>query len=136
MHAPKALALVILAGSIFTWPLIAADSPPRLREPFRTPYTGDDAKGSHVLALWTFDDDEPLGDASSGGHQLALQGAELDRQGKFGGALLSKPGWPVADRPHSARAARAPGSRPPMHSRSNSGSRPPNNSTPSTRRPF
>ena len=71
MHAPKALALVILAGSIFTWPLIAADSPPRLREPFahRTRAT---TPGS-VLALWTFDDDEPLGDASSGGH-LALQG--------------------------------------------------------------
>ncbi len=113
MHAPKSLALVILAGSIFTWPLVAADSSMRLREPFRAAYAGDDAGGKHVLALWTFDGDEPLRDASAGGHKLALQGAELHPEGKFGGALLSKPGWPVADRPHCARAARTPGLSPP-----------------------
>lgn len=113
MRAPKALILLILAGSIFTWPLVAADSSTRLREPFRAAYAGDDAGGKHVLALWTFDGDEPLRDASAGGHKLALQGAELHPEGKFGGALLSKPGWPVADRPHCARAARAPGLSPP-----------------------
>ena len=63
-------------------------------------YAGDDAGGKHVLAACGRSTATSRSAASAGGHKLALQGAELHPEGKFGGALLSKPGWPVADRPH------------------------------------
>ncbi|MHB8902093.1 MAG: LamG-like jellyroll fold domain-containing protein [Thermoguttaceae bacterium] len=91
----------------------AAETPARLREPWKQPYQGQDATGKHVVALWTFDGQEPLKDASGNGLDLQLQGAELQPQGKFGGALLSRPGWPVADDPHCARCPDAPGLSPP-----------------------
>jgi hypothetical protein len=65
------------------------------------------------MGLWAFDGDDVLRDASGNGHDLALQGAEFREQGKFGGALLSKPGWPVNDEAHCARADDAPGLSPP-----------------------
>ncbi len=91
----------------------ADESTGRLREPWNRAYTGADASGKHVMGLWTFDGAEPLKDASAGGHDLSLQGAELDEHGRFGGALRSAPGWPVADKVHAARCGSAPGLSPP-----------------------
>lgn len=107
----------ILAGALIVSLIAliasAADSPVQLRESWSRPYSGKDVSGEHVIGLWKFDGKEPLLDASGGNHDLTLQGAELHEQGKFGGALLSKPGWPVTDTAHSARAADAPGLSPP-----------------------
>ncbi len=102
--------LVIVATRLDS---IAAESPVRLREPWHQTYQGDDATGKHVVALWTFDGEQPLRDVSPGGHLLALQGAELQPQGRFGGALLSRPGWPVVDDPHCARCPDGPALSPP-----------------------
>lgn len=105
-----ATTLIVLLGA-FVSP--AADSPVRLRESWNHTYADQDVSGEHVMALWSFDGDNPLHDASGNGHNLTLQGAELNEQGKYAGALLSKPGWPVADTAHSARTADAPGLSPP-----------------------
>ena len=70
----------------------ADESAGRLREPWNQAYTAEDASGEHVMGLWTFDGDEPLKDASRGGHHLSFQGGRLDEHGRFGGALRSAPG--------------------------------------------
>ncbi len=104
--------LILMAG---TWPVTAGastdDSP--LAEPFRTEYTGSDATGEHVLALWQFNQPDPAADASGNGHDLTLRGARLVDRGRFGGALRSYRGWPVEDTPHQARAPNHPDLTPP-----------------------
>ena len=98
-----ALTLVVLVTACAVAP---ADT--TLAEPFRSPYAGDDAGGKHVIALWQFDADAPLADASGKGHDLTLRGAEPVPEGRFGGALRSGRGWPVEDKPHQAVAKNAP----------------------------
>ena len=109
----KWFAGVVLMVAVAPFESLAAESAIRLRESWNEIYTSEDASGKHVMGLWTFDGNEPLDDASGNGHNLKLQGAELDSQGRFGGALLSKPGWPVTDSAHCARCADAPGLSPP-----------------------
>lgn len=113
MKTLKLLASVALTAFLGAFPTHAAESSVQLRESWNKPYAGEDSSGSHVLGLWTFDGEEPLRDQSKGGHHLTLQGAELSAPGKFGGALVSKPGWPVADTAHCARCPDAPGLSPP-----------------------
>lgn len=108
----------ILAAAALIVFLVALDSPAaesaaQLRESWSKPYAGEDTTGKHVLGLWTFDGKEALQDASSGSHDLTLQGAEIDGKGKFGGALRCKPGWPVTDTAHCGRTPDAPGLSPP-----------------------
>ena len=74
----------------------------QLAEPFDSPYTGDDASGDHVIALWQFDPGAETQDASGNGHDIELRGAEFVAEGKFGGALESSRGWPDEDTPHQA----------------------------------
>ena len=102
--------LIVLLGALEA---PSAEPAVRLRESWDKPYAGQDASGEHVIALWNFDDPDPLKDVSANSHDLTLQGAELHKPGKFGGALLSKPGWPVTDSAHLARTADAPGLSPP-----------------------
>jgi hypothetical protein len=81
-------------------------------DPWRSVYTGVDASGPHVLALWQFDPGaDPaaaLRDVSGHGHDLTLAGAELVAAGKFAGGLRSFAGWPVADARHAALAPAHP----------------------------
>ena len=107
MNPIKWFAGVVLMVAATSLDALAAESPVRFRESWDHAYQGEDASGKHVVGLWTFDGEEPLKDLSAGGQNLTLQGAELEPQGKFGGALLSKPGWPVVDDPHFL--ARKPG---------------------------
>jgi len=80
----------------------------RLAEPWRTQYTGADATGDHVVALWGFDPGAELVDLSGKGHDLTLNGAQVVDGGKFGGCLESARGYPDADVPHQAWAAPSP----------------------------
>lgn len=80
----------------------------QLAEPWNAPYTGDDAKGDHVVGLWSFDEGAELADGSGGGHDLTLNGAKVVAGGRFGGCLESWRGWPDTDTPHQARAKAAP----------------------------
>lgn len=80
----------------------------QLAEPYMMQYTGEDATGDHVIALWQFDQPDPAADVSGHGHDLTLNGAEFVDGGRFGGALRSQRGWPDQDVAHQARAAASP----------------------------
>lgn len=80
----------------------------QLAEPYLMQYTGEDATGDHVIALWQFDQPHPAADVTGNGHDLTLNGAEFVEGGRFGGALRSQRGWPDQDVPHQARAAAHP----------------------------
>ncbi len=79
-----------------------------LRQPWEAPYTGDDAKGSNVIALWSFTAGAELEDASGHKHTLKLHGAQTNPKGRFGGCLESFRGYPVEDKRHAAAAADHP----------------------------
>jgi hypothetical protein len=78
-----------------------------LQETWQTGYTGVDATGPHVLGCWSFDAGAELQDRSGKGNHLTLNGAVTVAEGRFGGALESFEGLPVADRPHQARVTAA-----------------------------
>ncbi len=83
--------------------------PVQLAEPYNTLYTGEDATGEHVIALWQFDRPDPAMDMSGNGHDLTLNGAEFVDGGRFGGgALRSRRGWPDVDEAHQARTQGGP----------------------------
>jgi len=105
-------ALIALLGAIvicnFAMAQEAEEDTVQLAEPFRSAYTGDDATGEHVVALWQFDPGAETVDSSGNGHDLTLRGAQFAAEGKFGGALESFRGWPVEDAPHQAIAEPSP----------------------------
>ena len=75
--------------------LPAAETPPvQLCEPWESQYSGEDATGEHVIGLWQFNAGAETKDDSGHAHDLALQGAKGNAQGRFGGAMESAPGWP------------------------------------------
>ena len=77
-------------------------------EPWQSSYASADATGEHVIALWQFDGDDALRDASGHGHDLTLRGGSVTASGRFGGALESFRGWPDDDSPHGATTAGSP----------------------------
>ena len=77
-------------------------------EPWPSPYTGEDASGKYVIALWQFNAGEETKDASGRGHALTLQGAVINPNGKFGPCFESFRGHPVEDKQHGAIAANHP----------------------------
>lgn len=80
-----------------------------LQETWETGYSGEAAAGGHVLGYWKFDEEAPLKDRSGKGHDLTLNGAVIAAGGRWGGALESAEGLPVADKPHQARVAAGTG---------------------------
>jgi hypothetical protein len=92
------LALLILCS------LLSSLSAAPLAETWQMGYSGDDAKGSHVLGYWQFDSAKEIADSSSQGNALKLAGAVAVAQGKFSGAIESFPGFPVQDKRHAALA--------------------------------
>ncbi len=92
--------------TVFACAIVSAADPPAvpLCEPWQSEYTGEDATGPHVVGLWQFNSGEETKDASGHGHELTFSGAKVNAQGRFGGALESAPGWPVADERHAAVA--------------------------------
>ncbi len=108
MRAFIVMLAALLAAGTMLWAQ-EGETDVKLAEPFRTEYSGDDATGEHVIALWQFNQPNPAQDLSGNGHDLTLQGAEFVDGGRFGGgALRSFRGWPDTDEPHQARAQNSP----------------------------
>jgi len=79
----------------------AADSTDPKATPWEQAYTGNDARGPHVLGLWKFDSADGL-DATGKLTKGELRHGKLVPQGKFGGALESFSGVPAVDRSHGS----------------------------------
>lgn len=57
-------------------------------QPWQRQYKGDDATGKDVVALWSFDGDNPGADVSGNGHDLELRGkSRVVKDGRFASAL-------------------------------------------------
>lgn len=80
----------------------AQPSAVKLAEKWDSTYSGADASGAHVIALWQFDAGAENKDSSGHGHDLTLRGAKFSPDGRFGGALESFRGYPDKDEPHQA----------------------------------
>jgi len=76
----------------------------QLRQPWESPYAGEDATGKHVIALWQFDAGKETEDTSGRGHALKLYGAKIHPEGRSGPCLESFRGHPVEDVRHAAVA--------------------------------
>ena len=90
--------LMLLGGSCGV--RVADAAGVRLREPWQKPYVGQDARGKHVLGLWTFDGSVATADDSGHKYAAQLEGAKINRAGRFGKSLESFRGWPAEDKRH------------------------------------
>ncbi|MBT4818175.1 MAG: LamG domain-containing protein, partial [Lentisphaerae bacterium] len=82
------------------------NQPVRLAESWQSgAYTGSDATGKHVIALWTFDAGSELKAEGDRSFDITLMGAKLNATGRFGGCLESFRGHPVEDVNHGAKIA-------------------------------
>jgi len=78
-HATSAVRMALM---LYSTALVAAP----LQDPWNEGHAYLNATGPHVLGCWKFDE-LPLADASGHGALLALNGAAIGPQGRFGGAL-------------------------------------------------
>ncbi|MFA6564223.1 MAG: LamG-like jellyroll fold domain-containing protein [Verrucomicrobiia bacterium] len=74
-------------------------------QPWQEPYAGADASGKHIIACWQFAAGNETNDSSANKLHLKLQGAVINKDGKFGPCLESFCGHPVEDKKHAAVAA-------------------------------
>ena len=74
------------------------------------PYQDGDVAGPRILGFWRFDGDgENLAkDASSHRHAGSVRGATWTKEGRYGGCLESRAGFPVSDTSHAIVVARSP----------------------------
>jgi len=98
--------LVLLGLAMAAAAAIMAQDKPRLREPWQSEYSGKDATGAQVVALWHFNTGAETKDASGHGHDCKIEGAKINPAGRFGGALESFRGWP--NDPSTRHAATVP----------------------------
>ena len=83
-------------------------------QPWDTPYTGKDATGDQVIALWQFEPGAEAKDNSGHGHDLKLRGkGKFVAGGKFGSCLESFPSGTDNDKPQGAVAPNSPHLTPP-----------------------
>ena len=108
MSSQRQIGFVFLVTLCVCGACLAQDEKPQLCEPWETEYTGNDATGRHVIALYQFNAGSELKDNSGHGHDLKLTGAKTSPDGRFGGALESFRGWPTEDKKHSACADNSP----------------------------
>lgn len=104
MKAAIGLCLCLVASVCVA---LAAEPAP-LCEPWDAAYAGADATGPHVIGLWKFDQAAPTADSSGHGHDCKLEGAKIEPQGRFGAALSSSRGYPIADQRFRALVKPAP----------------------------
>ncbi|VAX41780.1 hypothetical protein MNBD_PLANCTO02-3174 [hydrothermal vent metagenome] len=88
--------------------VISAEKKVPLQEPWKEKYTQKNAGGKHVIGIWTFDGKNPGADISGHGHTAKFDGATIEKQGKFGSAMRSFPGYPVQNKQHWARVRNHP----------------------------
>jgi len=86
-------------------PALAQDETP----PWQKPYTGEQATGADVIALWQFDPEAEAVDTSGHGHDLTLRGeTRFAPDGRFGGCLESFPADEKNDKAQGAMAKNHP----------------------------
>ena len=79
---------VAIASTAGAMVLVLSASIPAADHPWQQPYTGSNATGEDVLALWHFDAGTGLEDASGNGHMLNLRGqSRITGDGRFGSCL-------------------------------------------------
>ncbi len=99
--ATAAAVMLVMCASLTR----AADTPP---EPWRQLYTGAEATGPNVIALWQFLPGQEARDSSGRGHTLSLRGeARFLPDGLIGGMLESFPADSAHDKPQGALATDA-----------------------------
>jgi len=82
--------------------------------PWQKPYTGQEATGPNVIALWQFTAGAEGKDSSGHGHDLTLRGqSRFVGEGRFGGCLESFPADEKNDKPQGAIAKNDPALTPP-----------------------
>jgi len=83
--------------------------------PWKKAYTGSEATGKNVIALWQFKKGEESKDNSGNGHDLKVRGkkSRFVTGGLFGNCLESFPGGTDNDVPHGAYAKNHPSLTPP-----------------------
>jgi len=95
-----AAAGIVLVGAVMA---AAAEDPDE--QPWQRPYTGDEATGERVIALWQFTPGAEATDNSGHGHDLTLRGESLFvESGLFGACLESFPAGKDNDKPQGAYA--------------------------------
>jgi hypothetical protein len=101
------LFIAILTGLFLGLTTAMAAEAPSTQPAWQQPYSGQDATGPNVIALWHFDADAPTKDASGHGHDLKLQptGSKFSSSGKFGGSLQITLADKVVDKPHGVQVA-------------------------------
>ncbi len=101
-------ALILITFLSGTSSLFAQLSSAELQQPWRQAYAGNDATDQQVIALWSFDDDNPGADQSGNGHSGKLMGAKINPGGRFGSGLESFVGFPVIDERHALVVPNSP----------------------------
>jgi len=72
------LAISVIFALVLTSAAIAGES-------WDQPYTGNDATGSHVIVLWSFDGPHPAMDNSGNDHAIIMRGqSRVSNDGRFG----------------------------------------------------
>ncbi len=106
----KLLWPVLMSVAVFwlAFSLVEAAAPVPRCEPWESEYSGQDATGEHVIALWQFTSGKETEDSSGHGHMLKFEGVQPNPNGRFGGCLESFRGWPVEDKRHAALAKNHP----------------------------
>ena len=90
MRTTRQWALAVLATGLLLVAGAAAVSAQEAEAPlpWQRLYTGEEATGEHVVALWHFDAGAETEDASGNGHTLKLQGeSRFVKDGRFGAGL-------------------------------------------------
>jgi hypothetical protein len=108
MSVAKRFSNYACSASLILWVALlnplAGDEPP-----WQKPYTGQEATGENVIALWRFDAGEEGKDNSGRGHDLTLRGQSgYAADGRFGSCLESFPADEENDKPQGALAKNHP----------------------------
>lgn len=109
---PKIVVVVIALACVPAASILAGqeDDVP----PWQKPYTGQEATGPNVIALWQFNPGAEGKDSSGHGHDLTLRGqSRFVGEGRFGGCLESFPADEKNDKPQGAMAKNDPALTPP-----------------------
>ena len=95
-----------VAGLLFhVWSGSSLGGEPKKKALWQDRYSGEEATGKHVIALWHFDAGAPTQDSSGKGHDLKLRGkSRFAKDGRFGACLECFAA--VVDKPEGAMTTR------------------------------
>jgi len=116
MRTKRRCATIALVAVMLAWGPAAGGWGGEAQEapPWQQPYTGPEATGPDVIALWQFTAGSEAEDNSGQGHDLTLRGqSQFAGAGRFGGCLESLAADEKNDKPQGALAKNDPRLTPP-----------------------